>query len=1362
MVETTAYAYPSTFAAESETSGNAASSSSGASAAKASLAGGAFASFICHVAHLEKGLQSEKSFFDEAQRKASSRTRLGHGTSFLVDRVELPSSSGDATKESRFAVIKTVRQKGQSPTQWRDVLLEIRVLLHKPIRYHPNIVRLLDIGWDNSSEIASPFPALIQEYAEFGTLARLQADSRPLPFPIKQKLCYDVGRGLSILHACGIIHGDLKHENVLVFANRYPSPAGQPYTAKVADFGGSIMDVLDGSGSHSILMNTFPYEAPEIGQKLSVDGVKKTDAFSYGMLIWRCMLDCDDVLAAIGFALPPGQPSDEDRTAMNKLKLSDQLLEGAIASLSKHATTRDLPSQSLGLIVTSLLFTLRGDPAQRALDRAQARTRGMSASASQAYVYVKEAANKKLAESQERRTPGSHGIDMDSVGYALGRVAGDDYDAQNNLPGYRPDLPHPEKGGFLFEPLKLRRLLDWEQQKDMVAEFMAAAAAPRSRGSAAGLEPWSASFFLYQSFLSGFGVSVDGAEACRWLRSAAQASEETATVDYLAGAWLVRAHGALNVPNPLTPDEQMSFLFWGRIRGHRHCSTDAQSMIQAEPETSKRTYWESRMMNACANYLSRTGGTGMPFFISRRLTRQWDTEDVVALDETVKAELGDAYGSCLRPEPYSMTNEPTPDGGYRFDAIYVNNKGHGLLHLAATLGDVEILKHLHGKYKCNINLSNQSHSDTPLTCACRSGNLSCALYLLENGADANGTEFGEESPLHCIANFVDADMDVIVPKLMAAGADMEKLSQPSRKDVRGILADWEDSGSMKLTPLGRAVLFQNLHAVEILLRYGANPWGYRTDSKLASVQPMQLAAVLTLPDILQTMLSHTEEAESAPLFDECGMLQRAHSCQLTPYDALTLQSRIIRCGSLYKPYLAQTLRILRDRRRKLGLAAQESSPGAQLCAEIALGNKDIVEALLHLGHDVDGSACTRPIRAAVMANDEDMFFSVLLRRGASLSISHDEESGQPSLLSAAATRPHYTPRGTRIVEYLLSQGVSPEPKTQQQPCALALAVRNGYFELADLFLSGTSIESLNAFHTWSDGRDSESVLGSLLSSHTNSSARAVAYLAAVHGDSTWRLEMGPQVNKVKRLSAVHVVAQCPSSEWNDYSQISARIVQHVLNMFPKPETLGEHHIHPIVGTPLSAAVLAGNKSMVALLMDSPYREDVDKSVPIEYQLGGVKTKESLTPRELASKITQDLMQRLSSVVTAATPIGLTKLRDASEIMLQLIKTDGSDQDQSPNPEEMRLVVRNRLDKVKMETDEVGSHDPSAMLPVDLSVICEEKPSGWHEGVEMTEVMAHRTFLKTFRSAEASFGDGITGVMDKAFNKRSPELRSTGG
>lgn len=328
--------------------------------------GQGLASFICHVAHLDDSLLrgDKTALFDAHRDRLMNRTRVGNGISFIVERADLLGTPKDDAAErsseptKRVVVVKTVREDQHHRNQWGEVLLEMRALLHEPIRYHPNIVRLLDIRWDVSADTGSPFPAIIQEYASFGTLDKLQQRSQPLPFSIKQKLCYDVGRGLSIIHACGMVHGDLKHENVLIFPNSYPDPPNQPYTAKLADFGGTVMD-MSGDGTRRIPMHTFPYEAPEVSEKLTEEGAKKTDAYSYGMLVWRCMIDSQDILTAMGMTSSGSLANAKLREDITLLKLSDGLLETAIHNianyffLSPQASEPELQLGNLGFDVHS-------------------------------------------------------------------------------------------------------------------------------------------------------------------------------------------------------------------------------------------------------------------------------------------------------------------------------------------------------------------------------------------------------------------------------------------------------------------------------------------------------------------------------------------------------------------------------------------------------------------------------------------------------------------------------------------------------------------------------------------------------------------------------------------------------------------------------------------------------------------------------------------------------------------------------------------------------------------------------------------------------------------------------------------------
>ncbi|KAK4244697.1 Serine/threonine-protein kinase HT1 [Corynascus novoguineensis] len=1393
------------------------------------------ASFICHVAYLDDKLQrgDQSVFFATHQASVVNRKRIGNGASFIVERAELQepqvrsevaesSQTRSAQKTARIVVVKTVRENCQNRNQWTEVLLEIRALLHEPIRYHPNIVRLLGIRWDASVDTGSPFPAIVQEYASFGTLDKLQQRSKPLPFSVKQKLCYDVGRGLSIIHACGMVHGDLKHENVLIFPNTYPQPPNQPYTAKLADFGGTVMDMGMG-GTHQIPMHTFPYEAPEISDKLTEEGAKKTDAYSYGMLIWRCMTDSQDLFPAMGVA-GSGRAAVADAKLREKVqlaKLSDGILEAAILNVANYCFAHRIPAASFNIITSALMFTLRGNPNQRALDRAQVRLRGMDAVDAYGYVHTKDVANTKISDNIKYRTPGMLGINMDSLGFALGRL-GNDYDAQNNLPGFRSDLPRPERDGFLFEPLKLRQFLDRPQQEAIVRDLERFANPDTGGGGAEELKPKAleAAFFLFQSYICGFGVAYDPEKACYWLRRAASVNgEEMGTTDYLALAWLNRIHAALGVANPYSAETQIQNLFLSVLRGHRHCAEDGEAVIKSTANAAQRQAWKEKLNEADQAFRVLTGSTGMPFFAIRKLTRRWDLNDLDILDAQLRQELGREYESCLRPPPDSDGElDPPPDDGYRFDKIYVNHTGHGLLHLAAVRGNLTALKHLYKKYLCDINLKNQSHGDTVLTCACRTGRFSVVMWCLDNGADPNSGKLCEESPLHCISTFNEPQMETVVAKLLAAGADIEKHSAASRKDNRGILADWEDNFSMTLTPLGRAVLKQSLPAVRVLLKHGASPTDKRAHRNVAYQSPVELAAILTLPDILEELLRHVSDTK--PVFDECDMLDAAHSGQITPYDSLSLHNRLVRCGTAYKRNLQRTLEILHERSgRQPPENKREHPPGKHLCAEILLGNNDIVSALLSLGHDPLGSPQFRPLSTAVKVNHADIFH-LLVSRNRLPSLFPDVN--EPSLLHALAERPPHVPRDLTIAEYLISHGTPIDPVTPNHPSPLVLAIINGFYELADLLVAHGAGESLNTLYTslptlpgscppptfGDHGTEpsSTTLLGILLRSQTSSALRALTYLAHLHknepsitlsplaycitittttADGKQQETAAPPAAEVVNvpISAVHALSTVPPSEWNSHNQISASIVQHLLDLFPSEVNLGQElALNRVLGSAVTAAVARGHPEVLRALLVAPGYHDTSSHHYHHPHGDGKENEVEITALEMAKTVAiagltalegreevreaeVEDVKRAGEIVEMFEELGLGSEKgsdqpgDSLEGFTGETNASAIAKKEEQGRREMwrsedfaaRIAVmeaRMKPDFVEPEIDRVSKE---VNFPVDLSVLTDERPSGWKEGAEMESEMALRSFLKSFRRGD--FGDSIVKGMSKAFNKR---------
>jgi serine/threonine protein kinase len=107
--------------------------------------------------------------------------------------------------------------------------------LHRRLR-HPNVVQLMGI-------CLTP-PCVVLEFMARGTLyGILQNTTVELSLKLRLSFLRDVARGMTFLHAQGLIHRDLKSLNVLV---------DDDWRAKIADFGstkglGSLMSSISGT-----------------------------------------------------------------------------------------------------------------------------------------------------------------------------------------------------------------------------------------------------------------------------------------------------------------------------------------------------------------------------------------------------------------------------------------------------------------------------------------------------------------------------------------------------------------------------------------------------------------------------------------------------------------------------------------------------------------------------------------------------------------------------------------------------------------------------------------------------------------------------------------------------------------------------------------------------------------------------------------------------------------------------------------------------------------------------------------------------------------------------------------------------------
>ncbi|CAN6580060.1 hypothetical protein ACFX13_032207 [Malus domestica] len=135
---------------------------------------------------------------------------------------------------------------------------------------HPNIVRF--IGACRKPMVW----CIVTEYAKGGSvrqfLAKRQSRSVPLKLAVKQAL--DVARGFAYVHGLGLIHRDLKSDNLLISSDK---------SIKIADFGVARIEVqTEGMTPET---GTYRWMAPEMIQHRHY--TQKVDVYSFGIVLWE-------------------------------------------------------------------------------------------------------------------------------------------------------------------------------------------------------------------------------------------------------------------------------------------------------------------------------------------------------------------------------------------------------------------------------------------------------------------------------------------------------------------------------------------------------------------------------------------------------------------------------------------------------------------------------------------------------------------------------------------------------------------------------------------------------------------------------------------------------------------------------------------------------------------------------------------------------------------------------------------------------------------------------------------------------------------------------------------------------------------
>ena len=142
---------------------------------------------------------------------------------------------------------------------------------------HPNVVSVFDQGQDLEGPNSRPY--IVMEYVEGQTLRDVLNRDAPLPPARALELMEPVLAALAAAHDAGLVHRDVKPENVLI------SDRGR---LKVADFGlAKAVSSQSSTATQGLLIGTVSYLPPELVVAGRADA--RSDVYSAGVVLFELL-----------------------------------------------------------------------------------------------------------------------------------------------------------------------------------------------------------------------------------------------------------------------------------------------------------------------------------------------------------------------------------------------------------------------------------------------------------------------------------------------------------------------------------------------------------------------------------------------------------------------------------------------------------------------------------------------------------------------------------------------------------------------------------------------------------------------------------------------------------------------------------------------------------------------------------------------------------------------------------------------------------------------------------------------------------------------------------------------------------------
>lgn len=177
------------------------------------------------------------------------------------------------TRLDRIVALKIPRKEQLDPGDVEDFLHEAKIAAQLS---HPNIVKIFEVGRDGDTVY------LVSEFMEGKSLLQWLSERALTPDDVAA-LTIKILTALSDAHAAGVIHRDLKPQNILM------DDRGEPH---ITDFGlakrvaTDVTCTIDGK-----IMGTPAYMSPEQARGATSQTDQRTDLYSMGVLLFQLLTD---------------------------------------------------------------------------------------------------------------------------------------------------------------------------------------------------------------------------------------------------------------------------------------------------------------------------------------------------------------------------------------------------------------------------------------------------------------------------------------------------------------------------------------------------------------------------------------------------------------------------------------------------------------------------------------------------------------------------------------------------------------------------------------------------------------------------------------------------------------------------------------------------------------------------------------------------------------------------------------------------------------------------------------------------------------------------------------------------------------